>query len=116
MQERHVSFEQVTDIIAFRIVTPTDADCSAALGLIHRKWKMVPGRFKDYISTPKRNGSKSLHTTIMHQQNMRIEIKIRSRPMPEQSEYGQAAHRASKPGRRGPSGPAGWVRGRSEKL
>ena len=78
MQERHVSFEQVTDIIAFRIVTPTDADCYAALGLLHRKWKMVPGRFKDYISTPKRNGYKSLHTTIMHQQNMRIEIQIRS--------------------------------------
>src|SRR3546814_1986760 len=74
MQERHVSFEQVTDIIAFRIVTPTDADCYAALGLIHRKWKMVPGRFKDYISTPKRNGYKSLHTTIMPQPNMRIEI------------------------------------------
>src|SRR3546814_3586073 len=78
MQERHVSFEQVTDIIAFRILTPTDADCYAALGLIHRKWKMVPGRFKDYISTPKPNGSKSLHTTIMHPQNMRIDIQIRS--------------------------------------
>ncbi len=52
MQERHVSFEQVTDIIAFRVITPTDADCYAALGLFHRKWKMVPGRFKDYISTP----------------------------------------------------------------
>src|SRR3546814_16969888 len=64
MQERHVSYEQVTDIIAFRILTPTDADCYAALGLIHRKWQMVPGRFKDYISTPKRNGYKSLLTTI----------------------------------------------------
>src|SRR3546814_14028207 len=60
--------------------------CYAALGLIHRKWKMVPGRFKDYISTSKRNGYKSLHTTIMHDQNMRVEIQIRSRTMHEQSE------------------------------
>src|SRR3546814_17588610 len=100
MQERHVSFEQVTDIIAFRVITPTEADCYAALGLIHRKWKMVPGRFKDYISTSKRNGYKSLHTTIMHDQNMRVEIQIRSRTMHEQSEYGLAAPWAYKQGGR----------------
>jgi len=116
MQERHVSFEQVTDIIAFRIITPTDADCYAALGLIHRKWKMVPGRFKDYISTPKRNGYKSLHTTIMHQQNMRIEIQIRSLSMHQQSEFGLAAHWAYKQGGRGPDGQAGWIRDLIEIL
>src|SRR3546814_11092900 len=104
MQERHVSFEQVTDIIAFRILTPTDADCYAALGLIHRKWKMVPGRFKAYISTPKRNGYKSLHTTIMHKQNMRIEIQIPSLGMPQQSEFGFAAHWAYKQGGAAPDG------------
>ena len=116
MQERHVSFEQVTDIIAFRIVTPTDADCYAALGLIHRKWKMVPGRFKDYISTPKRNGYKSLHTTIMHQQNMRIEIQIRSLDMHQQSEFGFAAHWAYKQGGTAPDGQAGWIRDLIEIL
>ncbi|MGN6690536.1 MAG: RelA/SpoT family protein, partial [Sphingopyxis sp.] len=116
MQERHVSFEQVTDIIAFRIVTPTDAECYAALGLIHRKWKMVPGRFKDYISTPKRNGYKSLHTTIMHQQNMRIEIQIRSLDMHQQSEFGLAAHWAYKQGGAVPDGQAGWIRDLLEIL
>jgi guanosine-3',5'-bis(diphosphate) 3'-pyrophosphohydrolase len=116
MQERHVSFDQVTDIIAFRVITPTDADCYAALGLIHGKWKMVPGRFKDYISTPKRNGYKSLHTTIMHQQNMRIEIQIRSLAMHQQSEYGLAAHWAYKQGGSGPDGQAGWIRDLIEIL
>lgn len=116
MQERHVSFEQVTDIIAFRIITPTDADCYAALGLIHRRWKMVPGRFKDYISTPKRNGYRSLHTTIMHQQNMRIEIQIRSVGMHQQSEFGYAAHWAYKQKGEGPDGQAGWIRDLIEIL
>src|SRR3546814_6771866 len=77
---------------------------------------MVPGRFKDYISTPKRNGYKSLHATIMHQQNMRIEIQIRSRPMHEQSEYGLAAHWAYKQGGSGPDGQAGWIRDLIEIL
>lgn len=116
MQERHVSFEQVTDIIAFRIITPTDDDCYKALGLIHRKWKMVPGRFKDYISTPKRNGYRSLHTTIMHQLNMRIEIQIRSRSMHQQSEFGLAAHWAYKQKGGSPDGQAGWIRDLIEIL
>ncbi len=116
MQERHVSFEQVTDIIAFRIITPTDDDCYKALGLIHRKWKMVPGRFKDYISTPKRNGYRSLHTTIMHQLNMRIEIQIRSRTMHQQSEFGLAAHWAYKQKGGSPDGQAGWIRDLIEIL
>src|SRR3546814_2762965 len=86
--------------------------CSSDL----RKWKMVPGRFKDYISTSKRNGYKSLHTTIMHDQNMRVEIQIRSRTMHEQSEYGLAAHWAYKQGGRGPDGQAGWIRDLIEIL
>ncbi|MEY4270029.1 MAG: hypothetical protein RLZZ58_1245, partial [Pseudomonadota bacterium] len=116
MQERHVSFEQVTDIIAFRIITPTDADCYAALGLLHRRWKMVPGRFKDYVSTPKRNGYRSLHTTIMHNQNMRIEIQIRSQSMHMQSEFGLAAHWAYKQNGQRPDGQAGWIRDLIEIL
>ncbi len=116
MQERHVSFDQVTDIIAFRAITANTAQCYAALGVIHQKWKMVPGRFKDYISTPKRNGYKSLHTTIMHQQNMRIEIQIRSEEMHQLSEYGLAAHWAYKQGGARPDGQAGWIRDLIEIL
>ncbi|MCC2601653.1 RelA/SpoT family protein [Sphingopyxis yananensis] len=116
MQERHVSFDQVTDIIAFRAITSNTAQCYAALGVIHQKWKMVPGRFKDYISTPKRNGYKSLHTTIMHQQNMRIEIQIRSEEMHQLSEYGLAAHWAYKQGGAQPDGQAGWIRDLLEIL
>ncbi|NQV94673.1 MAG: bifunctional (p)ppGpp synthetase/guanosine-3',5'-bis(diphosphate) 3'-pyrophosphohydrolase, partial [Sphingomonadales bacterium] len=96
MQERHVSFEQLTDIMAFRVVTDNSAECYRALGILHKKWKMVPGRFKDYISTPKRNGYSSIHTTIMHGNNMRVEIQIRSQRMHEDNEYGLAAHWAYK--------------------
>src|SRR3546814_15076158 len=78
--------------------------------MILRKWKIVPGIFKDYITTSKRHGYKSLHPTIMHDQNMRVEIQIRSRTLHEQSESGLAAHWAYKQGGRGPAGQAGWIR------
>ncbi len=96
MAERHISFEQLSDVMAFRIVVDTQADCYRALGLIHQKWPMVPGRFKDYISTPKRNGYRSLHTSVIHDAKMRIEIQIRTREMHEQAERGLAAHWAYK--------------------
>ncbi len=96
MQERHVSFEQVTDIIAFRIITESEDDCYRALGVLHRKWNMVPGRFKDYISTPKRNGYRSLHTTIMRGGTMRVEVQIRSKQMHRDNEFGMSAHWAYK--------------------
>ena len=115
MQERHVSFEQVTDIIAFRVITGSTEDCYRALGIIHGKWKMVPGRFKDFISTPKRNGYQSLHTTIMRGENMRVEIQIRSRAMHQQGEFGLAAHWAYKQGSL-PDGQAGWIRDLVEIL
>ncbi len=116
MQERHVSFEQLTDIVAFRILTESTDDCYRALGVLHNRWKMVPGRFKDYISTPKRNGYKSLHTTIMHQDNMRVEIQLRSNAMHQQSEYGLAAHWAYKQDGTQPDGQAGWIRDLLEIL
>ncbi|MGP0761815.1 GTP diphosphokinase, partial [Escherichia coli] len=72
MSERHISFEQLSDIMAFRAIVPTVEDCYTALGIIHRRWPMVPGRFKDYISTPKRNGYRSLHTSVIHADNARI--------------------------------------------
>jgi guanosine-3',5'-bis(diphosphate) 3'-pyrophosphohydrolase len=96
MSERHVSLEQLSDIMAFRAIVDTEEECYRALGVIHRRWPMVPGRFKDYISTPKRNGYRSLHTSIIHAENMRVEIQIRTRDMHAQAEFGLAAHWAYK--------------------
>ncbi|WP_374942585.1 RelA/SpoT family protein [Sphingomonas sp.] len=96
MAERHISFEQLSDIMAFRAIVPTVEDCYRAMGLIHRRWPMVPGRFKDYISTPKRNGYRSLHTSVIHADNARIEIQIRTPEMHAEAEFGVAAHWAYK--------------------
>ena len=96
MAERHISFEQLSDIMAFRAIVPTEEDCYRALGVIHRRWPMVPGRFKDYISTPKRNGYRSLHTSVIHADNARIEIQIRTPDMHMEAEFGVAAHWAYK--------------------
>ena len=74
--------------MAFRIIVKDVGECYRALGLIHRRWPMVPGRFKDYVSTPKRNGYRSLHTSVIHDFKMRIEIQIRDRQMHEQAERG----------------------------
>jgi guanosine-3',5'-bis(diphosphate) 3'-pyrophosphohydrolase len=115
MAERHISFEQLSDVMAFRAIVPTVEDCYTALGMIHRRWPMVPGRFKDYISTPKRNGYRSLHTSIIHAENMRVEIQIRSREMHNQAEFGLAAHWAYKEGGR-PDGQVGWIRDLIEIL
>src|SRR3546814_311604 len=98
MQERHIPFEQLSDVIAFRVIVNSVEACYRALGAIHRRWPMVPGRFKDFISTPKRNGYRSLHTTIIHNDRMRIEIQIRTREMHEQAEQGLAAHWGYKQG------------------
>ncbi len=115
MHERHVAFDQLTDINAFRIITDNVEDCYSALGVLHQRWQMVPGRFKDFISTPKRNGYKSLHTTIMYDQNMRVEVQIRSKDMHRANEFGLAAHWAYKQEDR-PDGQAGWIRDLIEIL
>ena len=96
MQERHISFEQLSDIMAFRVIVPSEEDCYRALGVIHRRWPMVPGRFKDYVSTPKRNGYRSLHTAVIHGDNTRVEIQIRTEAMHAEAEFGLAAHWAYK--------------------
>ena len=116
MAERHVSFDLMTDIIAFRVITDSIDDCYRALGIIHQKWQMIPGRFKDYISTPKRNGYRSLHTAIIHDQLMRVEVQIRTREMHRQSEFGLAAHWAYKQNVLEPDGQAGWIRDLIEIL
>ena len=96
MQERHVAFEQLSDVMAFRVVTLNPEDCYRALGALHRRWPMVPGRFKDYISTPKRNGYRSLHTTLLDRARMRIEVQIRDTDMHREAQFGMAAHWAYK--------------------
>lgn len=116
MQERHISFEQLSDIMAFRAIVPTEEDCYAALGHIHRRWPMVPGRFKDYISTPKRNGYKSLHTSVMHADNTRVEIQIRTENMHEEAELGLAAHWAYKQHKVKPETQISWIRDLIEIL
>ena len=116
MQERHISFEQLTDVMAFRVITASPADCYRALGVIHQTFKMVPGRFKDYISTPKRNGYRSLHTTVIHQDNARIEVQIRSRDMHNDAELGLAAHWAYKQKGDATDQNAAWLRDLVEIL
>ncbi|MEA3061213.1 MAG: diphosphokinase / guanosine-3,5-bis(diphosphate) 3-diphosphatase, partial [Sphingomonadales bacterium] len=98
MAERHVSFEQLSDVMAFRAIVGSQEECYRTLGLIHQRWPMVPGRFKDFISTPKRNGYRSIHTTVIHDEQMRIEIQIRTAEMHAQAEHGLAAHWAYKEG------------------
>ena len=109
MAERHLPFEQVSDIMAFRVLTDDAADCYRALGVLHRTFQFVPGRFKDYISTPKNNGYKSLHTTLFYDQSMRVEVQIRTREMHRTNEFGLAAHWAYKQGNK-PDGAVGWLR------
>jgi GTP pyrophosphokinase len=109
MAERHVSFEQVTDIMAFRVITQSEADCYAAMGVLHTVWQCIPGRFKDYISTPKTNGYRSLHTSLIYENSMRVEVQIRTRAMHERNEFGLAAHWAYKQAGT-PDGQVGWLR------
>ncbi|WP_374649661.1 bifunctional (p)ppGpp synthetase/guanosine-3',5'-bis(diphosphate) 3'-pyrophosphohydrolase [Rhizorhabdus sp.] len=111
MAERHISFEQLSDVMAFRVIVKDVEDCYKTLGVLHRRWPMVPGRFKDYISTPKRNGYRSLHTSIIHSEKMRIEVQIRTEEMHAEAEFGLAAHWAYKQGKQtDPNGNHSWIR------
>ncbi len=94
MQMRNVAFEQLSDIMAFRIVVPTREQCYMALGAVHNAFPVIAGRFKDYISTPKTNGYQSLHTgvTLRHPRNQKIEVQIRTREMHDVADNGVAAH------------------------
>jgi guanosine-3',5'-bis(diphosphate) 3'-pyrophosphohydrolase len=92
MEAKALSFEQLSDIFGFRVVVGTVEDCYRALGAIHTTWSMVPGRFKDYISTPKQNDYRSIHTTIVGPSRQRIELQIRTREMNKVAEYGVAVH------------------------
>jgi guanosine-3',5'-bis(diphosphate) 3'-pyrophosphohydrolase len=109
MAERHVSFEQLSDVMAFRVIVDSVEDCYRALGIVHQRWPVVPGRFKDFISTPKRNGYRTLHTTVIHDEQMRIEIQIRTREMHAQAEHGFAAHWAYKEGKAAAKTQHPWI-------
>ena len=98
MQSKSVGFEQLSDIFGFRILVETEEDCYRTLGLIHTAWPMVPGRFKDYISTPKQNDYRSLHTTIIGPKQQRVELQIRTFDMDSIAEFGIAAHPLYKDG------------------
>ena len=92
MERKHLSISQLSDIFGFRVIVPTVDDCYRALGIAHRNWRAIPGRFKDYISNPKQNEYRSLHTTIIGPQQMRVELQIRTPQMHEVAERGVAAH------------------------
>lgn len=96
MQRKNISFEQLSDIMAFRIVVDDVGQCYHALGIIHSHYSVVPGRFKDFISTPKQNGYRSLHTTVIGPKNHRVEIQIRTQGMHDEADLGVAAHWAYK--------------------
>jgi guanosine-3',5'-bis(diphosphate) 3'-pyrophosphohydrolase len=98
MERKAVGFEQLSDLFGFRVVVNTIAECYAAVGVVHTTWPVVPGRFKDYISTPKANDYRSLHTTVIGPGQQRVELQIRTREMHDIAEYGIAAHALYKDG------------------
>ena len=103
MERKSVGFEQLSDIFGFRVIVKTQADCYQALGIVHTTWPMVPGRFKDYVSTPKANDYHSIHTTVIGPSNQRVELQIRTIEMHELAEYGIAAHALYKDGAGSPT-------------
>ena len=98
MERKAVSFEQLSDIFGFRVVVKKPEECYAALGVIHTAWSSVPGRFKDYISTPKQNEYHAIHTTVIGPRHQRVELQIRTQAMHQIAEYGIAAHALYKDG------------------
>jgi GTP pyrophosphokinase len=99
MERKSVSFEQLSDIFGFRVIVEKPEDCYRVLGIVHMTWPMVPGRYKDYISTPKQNDYRSLHTTVVGPGRQRVELQIRTDKMDRVAEYGIAAHARYKDGR-----------------
>ena len=98
MERKAISFEQLSDILGFRVIVGSIAECYSALGVVHSTWPVVPGRFKDYISTPKQNDYRSIHTTVVGPGSQRVELQLRTADMHRIAEYGIAAHALYKDG------------------
>ncbi len=120
MQEKDQSFSRLSDIYGFRVITGTEEDCYRTLGAIHQRWRAVPGRFKDYISQPKTNGYRSIHTTVSGRDGKRVEVQIRTSPMHDVAETGVAAHWSYRDGVRGKNpfavDPAKWIAQLTEQF
>jgi len=116
MKLKNITFEQLSDIMAFRILVDSPAECYRALGVIHSTYSVIPGRFKDYISTPKQNNYQSIHTTVIGPQQRRIEVQIRTKEMDEVDELGVAAHWQYKQGVSHEGHQYRWLRGLLEIL
>ena len=120
MQEKDLAFSRLSDIYGFRVITQNVADCYRVLGVIHQRWTLVPGRFKDYISAPKTNGYRSIHTTVSGRDGKRVEVQIRTRQMHEVAESGVAAHWSYREGVRVQNpfavDPKKWVATLTERL
>ncbi len=120
MQEKGMGFSRLSDIYGFRIITQTEGDCYGVLGAIHRRWRAVPGRFKDYISQPKSNGYRSIHTTVSGRDGKRVEVQIRTRQMHDVAETGVAAHWSYRDGVRSENpfavDPVKWISSLTEQF
>ena len=120
MQEKDLAFSRLSDIYGFRIICADVTDCYRILGVIHQRWRAVPGRFKDYISQPKNNGYRSIHTTVSGRDGKRVEVQIRTREMHEVAEAGVAAHWSYREGVRAKNpfavDPAKWIATLTDRL
>ena len=120
MQEKDLAFSRLSDIYGFRVICTSEQDCYRILGVIHQRWRAVPGRFKDYISQPKSNGYRSIHTTVSGRDGKRVEVQIRTRQMHEVAEAGVAAHWSYRDGVRALNpfavDPSKWIASVTERL
>ena len=120
MQEKEQGFSRLSDIYGFRVITTSEEDCYRAMGAIHQRWRAVPGRFKDYISQPKTNGYRSIHTTVSGRDGKRVEVQIRTGQMHDVAETGVAAHWSYRDGVRSNNpfavDPAKWISSLTEQF
>ena len=120
MQQKELTFSRLSDTYGFRVITRSEMDCYRVLGVIHQRWRAVPGRFKDYISQPKSNGYRSIHTTVSGRDGKRVEVQIRTRQMHEVAEAGVAAHWSYRDGVRAENpfavDPAKWLATLTERF